>query len=186
MRDRYRLDLEAPFLRAAAGDTAQPSTGVSSEPSFQRPANDISNPSAKTSFDTDKHLRRAPVPQRGQADYSGTSMTRYINGLEARLTDHIHRHAPRWQAKEAGDILLRWSVPGATHPAPSWAPPRNIEVDAREYAGQLVRMRIVARVQRLHDIRLMRTLAEFGGIEPQHVRFQNREPEPSKKIRQKM
>lgn len=185
MRDRHRLNLDAPFIRAAS-DAVQ---SIPSEPAatgFQRPANESAPPIAAQDFGTDKHLRRLPVPQRGQADYSGAAMARYINGLDARLIDHISRHAPRWHAQETGRILARWSAPGAVHPAPSWAPPRNIVSNARDYAGQLVRMRIVARVQRLHDIRLTRTLAEFGGNKPLCVRFQNREPEPSKKIRQTM
>lgn len=185
MRERYRLNLEAPFLRAAA-DPMQPEMGVSSELTFQRPANDVPAQSAKADFGTDRHLRRPPVPQRGQADYGGATMARYINGLESRLTDHISRHAPRWHAQETSRILARWAVPGAAHPAPSWAPPRNVQADARDYAGHLVRERIVARIQRLHDIRLTRTLADLGGVEPQPMRFHSQETAPSKKIRQSM
>jgi len=185
MRDRYRLNLEAPFLRAAA-DPMQPSASVSSEQTFQRPANDVSARSAKTSFDTDKHLRRVPVPQRGEADYTGATMTRYIDGLDTRLADHIRKHAPRWHAQETRRILLRWSVPGATHPAPSWAPPRSVEADAREYAGQLVRERIVARLRRVHDIRIARTLGGYGEVDPLHLLFHGRMAGPSKKIRRKM
>lgn len=185
MGDSYRLNLQAPFLRASA-NPMQRSASVASELAFQRPANDVPAGSAQIDFGADGNLRRPPVPQRANADHSGATMARYIDGLESRLTDHIRKHAPRWQAKEAGDILARWSVPSAAHPAPSWAPPRNIQADARDCAAQLVRGRIAARLQRLHDIRLTRLSANIGGVEPQSLRFRKQETAPSQKIRQKI
>lgn len=180
MRDRTRLDLEAPFIRAAS-DPVQSIPAEPADAGFQRPANDSAFSIAAQDFGTDRHLRRAPVPQRGQADYSGAAMARYINGLDARLIDHIRRHAPRWHAQETGRILARWSAPGADHPAPSWAPPRNVQAEARDYADQLVRERIVARLQRLHDIRMVRTLEDLGAPS---LRQSRRYEGATKKIRQ--
>lgn len=142
MKERFRLNLEAPFLRAAASDNP-------------RPTNDRK---------TDDAPRRPPPSERRQGDLSGTAMTRYLGGLEARLVDHVRRHAPHWHDAETYRVLNRWSAPRASHPAPSWAPPRNVQTEAREYAGQLVRERIAARLQRLHDIRMVRTLTDLGEV----------------------
>jgi len=113
-------------------------------------------------------------------------MARYINGLDARLIDHICKHAPRWHAQETRRILLRWSVPGADHPAPSWAMPRNVQADARDYAGQLVRERIVAKMRRLHDIRVARTLGGYGQVAPLHLLFHSPSTAPQQRNRQKL
>ena len=186
MAERYRLNLEAPFLNAAA-DPMQPRPSASADATgFQRPANDVSTPAATRSFVVEKHLRRLPAPQRGQADYAGETMARYINGLEARLIDHIRQHAPRWHDAETGRALRRWSIPAANHPAPSWATPRDTLTQARDYAGELVRERIVARMRRVHDIRIARTLGGYGEVDPLHLLFHKRSAEPARKIKPKM
>lgn len=180
MSRETRVGLDAPFIRAASS-SLQSKPDTESDLRFQRPANDSVLSGATLDFGTDRHLRRPPVPQRERADYSGETMARYINGLDARLSDHIRRHAPRWHEQETRRILLRWSVPGADHPAPSWAVPRNVQADARDYAGQLVRERIVARMRRLHDIRIARTLGGYGEVDPLHLLFHKRSAEPAKK-----
>ena len=185
MVERFRLNLDAPFLRAA-DNPMQPKTGPSPEPSFQRPANDVPAQSPKADFGTDKHLRRPPVPQRAQADYTGETMARYINGLESRLSDHIRRHASIWHGNETRRVLRRWSMPGANHPAPSWATPRDVLQDARDYAGQLVRGRIVTRMRALQDIRISRTLGGYGEVDPLHLLFHKRPDQPAKTLKQKM
>lgn len=160
-----RVRLDAPFIRAAS-ESVQPMTDAASAQGFQRPANDSVLSGAAPSPGTESHLRRASVPQRAQADYSGETMARYINGLDARLIAHIRKHAPRWHDAETARVLRRWTIPKADHPAPSWATPRDVQADARDYAGQLVRMRIVAKMQRLHDIRVARTLGGHGEVDP--------------------
>lgn len=75
---------------------------------------------ASPTLDTDRHLSRPSVPERAKGfDYSDKTMTRYISGLEARLIDHMRKHLPRWQAKEASRVLQSWHAPSAKHPAPS-------------------------------------------------------------------
>lgn len=162
MKERFRLNLEAPFLRAAAPDN--------SHPAIDRK--------------TDDAPRRPSPSERRQGDLSGTAMTRYLGGLEARLTDHVRRHAPHWHQAETSRVLNRWSAPRATHPAPSWAPPRNVQAEAREYAGQRVRERIAARFQRLHDIRLVRTLSDLGEVSL--LRTPTRDQKIRNKNRQKL
>lgn len=180
-----RVRLDAPFL-SAAFDAVLPEPAASSGTGFHRPANAAAPSSAMRGFDPERHLRRPPVPQRATADYTGATMARYINGLDARLADHIRRHAPRWHDTETRRVLRRWSIPKADHPAPRWAAPRDKLKDARDYAGQLVRERIVARMRRLHDIRIARTLGGYGEVDPLHLLFHKRSAELSKKIRQKM
>lgn len=183
MRDRFRLNLDAPFLNAA-GDAMRPAD-PSDTASFQRPANDApaSASAATAGFNTGRHLRRPSVPERAKADYTGESMARYMSGLEARLTDHIRAHAPRWHGDETRRVLRRWSMPGHNHPAPSWATPRDVLADARDYAGHLVRERIVARMRRVHDIRIARTLGGYGEVDPLHLLFHKRPGEVEEKIK---
>lgn len=185
MSRETRVGLDAPFVRAASAPF-QPRPDTMPDQGFQRPANDSALPSPASDFSRDRHLRRPGVPQRGRADYSGEMMDRYINGLDARLIDHIRKHAPQWHQQETRRILLRWSVPAADHPAPSWAMPRNVQAEARDYAGQLVRERIVAKMRRLHDIRVARTLGGYGQVDPLHLLFHKRSAELAKKNNPKM
>lgn len=186
MRERYRLNLDAPFLNAASDPNRPVQSTAPDAAAFQRPANDLSPPDAARSAAVENHLRRLPVPQRADADYTGETMARYITGLESRLTEHIRQHAPRWHAQETRRILHRWSMPGANHPAPSWAAPRDVQQDASDYAGHLVRTRIVSRMRRIHDIRIARTLASPGEADPLRRLFHKRSGEPERKIKPTM
>lgn len=122
---------------------------------------------------TDRYLRRVPVPQRGQADYIGETMARYVNGLEARLVDHIRQYAPYWQAQETRRVLKDWSKPGLHHPAPSWASPRDVLAEARDYAATRLRNRVAAKLNRLNDIRVSRQLDRLVPADPLKQVFHN-------------
>src|SRR5690606_28340210 len=112
--------------------------------------------------------------RRAGRDFSGETMARYLHGLEARMTDHIRRHAPRWHQRETQKILLRWSVPQMTPAAPSWAPPVDRQAQARDYAAALLQERIRSRMHRIGDIRIARTLGGHGEVDPLHLIFHGR------------
>ena len=107
------------------------------ELAVRRPSNDTIRPletfgrAASATLDTNRHLVRPSVPERAKGlDHTGKTMAQYINGLEARLIDHMRKHAPRWQQKEAARVLTTWHAPTAKHPAPSWAASRDAMADA--------------------------------------------------------
>lgn len=141
---------------------------------------------ASPTLDTDRQLARPGVPQRAEGrDLDGKTMARYINGLEARLVDHIRKHVPRWQQQESARVLNTWHAPTAKHPAPSWAAARDARADAADFAAALLRERVIARLQRLGDIRIARTLGGYKQADPLHLIFHNRSPALSNKIRPK-
>ena len=161
------------------------------ELNLTKPSNDIRPAesfarSASPTLDSDKHLSRPTVPERQKGlDYSDKTMARYINGLEARLIDHMRKHVPRWQQREAGRVLNTWHQPTAKHPAPSWATARNAMADAHDYAAALLRERLIARMSRIGDIRIARTLGGYRQADPLHLIFHNKSPALPNKIRPK-
>lgn len=110
----------------------------------------------------DTALRRVPVQQRAQADYSGEAMNRYISGLQARLLAHVQRHAPAWQQRETRQILNRWQSPAFAPPPPAGVARRDRMQDASDYAARLVSDRIATRLMKLHDIAVSRRLEVSG------------------------
>lgn len=140
----------------------------------------------RVGHEIDKHLRRVPVPQRAEADYAGETMARYINGLEARMVEHMRKHVTHWQNNETRKILRRWSMPGANHPAPSWATPRDVLAEARDYAATLLRQRLASRMGKLGDIRIARYLGGHGEVDPLHLIFHNRSTRLDLKNKQKI
>lgn len=134
----------------------------------------------------DASLRRPPVPQRTEADYKGDVMVRYIGGLQSRLVAHIERHAARWHAQEAHRILRRWVVPTADHPAPSWADQRDAVREARDYAASLLQERLVARLLRVHDLRVEYGLDLRMDASRLNRIFNNASPDLRKDFKHKM
>lgn len=177
---RYRLNLDAPFLDAGSLDR-QPS----SKNQFRRAtANDVA---ASESVDADACLRRPSPRNRAKGvDYSGETMARYISGLEARMTAHFRKHAPDWHRKETQKILRRWSAPQPKAPAPRWAPPIDRQAEAQDYAAALLRERLRARMHRIGDIRIARTLGGHGQVDPLHLIFHDRSTVFKNKNRQKI
>jgi hypothetical protein len=171
---RYKLNLEAPFLAAAALEQKSPSNDGTA--SFQQSA----------SGRTDIHLRRPSPRERAMgADYSGETMARYISGLEARLVSHLRKHSPRWHQKETSKILKRWSAP-QPKPAPRWAPPIDRQAEAKDYAAALLRERLRSRMHKIGDIRIARTLGGYGQVDPLHLIFHGRSTVFQSRKRQKI
>lgn len=170
IRDTFNMTADEPGMKAS-NDT--------------RPAETFSRAASPT-LETDRHLARPSVPERAKGlDYSGKTMGNYINGLETRLIDHMRKHAPRWQQKEAVRVLNTWHTPTARHPAPSWARAPDTRADAADYAAALLRERVISRLQRLGDIRIARTLGGYKQADPLHLIFHNRSPAISNKIKPK-
>lgn len=192
MRERYRLNLEAPFTRAA-DEFLNPKTGIEADPGFQRPANDLADrtaPQANTGHEPAQHLRRPPVVERNASDLKDEAMARYIGGLEARTIAHFRKHAPRWLRHETDKILRRWSAP-QPKPAPRWAPAIDRQSEARDYAAALLRERLRARMHRIGEIRIARTLGGYGQVDPlalifhdRSVVFRETKPHRTNRIRQ--
>lgn len=175
MRERFRLNLEAPFTRATH-DFLNLTTGIEADPGFQRPANDLADrsaPLANAGQASAQHPRRPPVTQRNAADLRDEAMARYIGGLEARTIAHFRKHAPRWLRHETDKILLRWSAP-QPKPAPRWAPAIDRRSEARDYAAALLRERLRARMHRIGEIRIVRTLGGYGQVDPLALIFHDR------------
>ena len=141
---------------------------------------------ASATIDTDRHLARPSVPERAKGlDYTGKTMAQYINGLEARLIDHMRKHAPRWQKKVAARVLQTWHAPTARHPAPSWAASRDAMADANDAAAAILRERLVARMGQIGDIRIARTMGGYRQADPLHLIFHNRSPAMPNRFKQK-
>ncbi|MCM2396147.1 hypothetical protein NBH19_08650 [Rhizobium sp. S95] len=140
----------------------------------------------KPSNQTGTVLRRPSVPERVNGDLSGEALARYINGLESRLIDHMRKHAPRWHNNETKTILKRWHAPQASHPVPSWAAPRDMVRDARDYAATLLKERLVSRMKTLGDIRIARYLGGHKQVDPLHLIFHEKSTVLDNKFRQKM
>lgn len=162
IRDSFNMSADELALRTPSNDT--------------RPLESFARAASPT-LDTDRHLARPSVPERTKGlDYTDKTMARYINGLEARLIDHMRKHAPRWQNKEAARVLNTWHRPAANHPAPSWAASRDAMADAHDAAAALLRERLIARMSRIGDIRIARTLGGYKQADPLHLIFHNRSP----------
>jgi len=145
MSERHRLNLEAPFLQSASSIQA-----LTSRSSFQQAA--ASEESSQQG--TDVFLRRPSPRNRAKGvDYTGKTMARYIDGLEARMLAHLRKHGPRWHQRETEKILRRWSAPQLPAPAPRWAPPIDRRTQAKEYAAALLNERLRARIDRFGEIR---------------------------------
>lgn len=161
------------------------------ELALRKPSNDMRpletfTRAASGDLVADRHLARPSVPERAKGlDYTDKTMARYINGLEARLIDHMRKHAPRWQNKEAARVLATWHRPAANHPAPSWAASRDAMADAHDAAAALLRERLVARMGKLGDIRIARTLGGYKQADPLHLIFHNRSPVLSNRLKHK-
>lgn len=138
------------------------------------------------SNDTGASIRRPPVPERANGDLGGEALASYINGLESRLIDHMRKHAPRWHDKETRSILNRWHVPQASHPAPSWAAPRDTVKDARDYAATLLKERLTAKMRVLGDIRIARYLGGHKQVDPLHLIFHEKSTVLDNKFKQKL
>jgi hypothetical protein len=171
IRDSFNMSADELALRKPSNDT--------------RPLESFSR-AASGDLLTDRHLARPSVPERAHGrDFSGKTMARYINGLEARLIDHMRKHAPRWQGKEAARVLDRWHRPAANHPAPSWAVSRDAMADAHDAAAAILRERLVARMGKLGDIRIARTLGGYKQADPLHLLFHNRSPAMPNRLKHK-
>lgn len=187
MRERYRLNLEAPFTRAAHNALYQ--TADETQRRHDDPSASVSMQTA-VEQENEPRLKRVPVGQRGQSDFKGDAMVRYIANVEARTIAHFSKHAPRWLNKETDKIMQRWSAPQPKL-TPQWAPAIDRQTEARDYAAALLRERLRTRIHRIADIRIARTLGGYGQVDPLNLIFHDRstvfrEPKNSKiKIRNK-
>lgn len=145
MSERYRLNLETPFLQSDRSIRHLSGTN-----SFRRAAAN----EAQSNQKTDTFLRRPSPRNRGEGgDYTGETMAGYINGLEKRMLAHLRKHSPRWHERETAKILRRWSAPQFHAPAPRWAPPIDRQAAARDYAAALLHERLRTRMDRFGEIR---------------------------------
>lgn len=157
MSNRFRLNLEAPFLQSATL-----SQTLTSRVSYQQAAaNEV-----PLQQGADVFLRRPSPQSRAKGiDYTGKTMVRYIDGLEARMLAHMRKHAPHWHRQETEKILRKWSVPQLPAPAPRWAPPIDRRAEAKDYAAALLNERLRTRMDRFAEIRSARLIND--GDRPQ-------------------
>ena len=172
MRERYRLNLEAPFTRAAY-DALRQTTEIAD--AAQQPGNDPAVTALQNGIGQESRagLKRVPVAQRSQSDFKDGAMVHYIGDLEARTIAHFRKHAPRWLQRETRKIMQRWSAPQPKL-VPQWAPAIDRQVEARDYAAALLRERLRTRMHKIGEIRIARTLGGYGQVDPLNLLFHDR------------